>query len=67
MATVIVMILPTQIRHPFLDIIRGWLSVNRQYLYKQDATSHCTSVIIPEQGNASVYTSFSCSSLTTNL
>ncbi len=57
--------------------ISGWLSVrNRQSLYKQDATSHtksCTSiysVVIPINLNremASVYSSFSYSSLTTNL
>ncbi len=57
--------------------ISGWLSVrNRQCLYKQDATSHtksCTSiysVVIPIHLNremASVYSSFSYSSLTTNL
>ena len=57
--------------------ISGWLSVrNRQCSYKQDATSHtksCTciySVVIPIQLNremASVYSSFSHFSLTTNL
>ncbi len=54
--------------------ISGWLSVrNRQCLYKQDATSHTKCIfllVIPIHLNremASVYSSFSYSSLTTNL